>query len=437
MSAGLTFALQALKKLFRHRTATPIDHPDRSITREKLEYPTENVELVYLTAIGKTKSYAAENEHHKSFVATVDWFTDKAIDAWCHSTTKSDAYYKIGVVGRIQDADNLYCAGLALARATADYGLVRITPAAIDPLGYEAVDLAEDSTHHIRLSIIGSTLKAYRGGVVKITATDTTFAAGGFGVKFATSSYYYTYDCGFVYATAKLLPPSSPHPPALAVLEIEREEGFKSRVVNITQSNIDLSKLPPHMQRDAKRYQILKQKGFTDEEIELIFGPLDIFIDTETVTRGAFEPRQEEPTIVVTVFGNNPYNDKALERQIEACRRKGLLVKRTAKNPLEKAKELWKEIKPEARNWIAGKDNFFYQVTGIEAFEIFAAIDFYYGILIEGVSKRLKQQIKRVPEWELRRIIKELEARCAAINVFKERRDKHLKRIKEIISRGW
>ena len=275
-----------------HRRKIPIDHPLRSITRKHLEYPTEDVDLVYLTAIGKTKCYGAENVGHRSIVATVDPFTDKAVEAWAHATTKSDNYVKIGVVARVQDYRNFYIAGLALGKASADYGLQKMVDGSLLTIGTESVDLAEDSVHQIKLSISGSSLTAYRGGQPKITATDTSIASGGYGVKFATTSAYYLYDSGLVYATAKLLPPSSTRPSALAIIEVSTDSMFLSDLRRVDA----IDTVPEFMKLELKRYMMLKARGFTDEEIELIFGRFDIYVDVLSVTWGAFELNPASPT---------------------------------------------------------------------------------------------------------------------------------------------
>jgi len=428
--------LAVIAELDKHRKAVPIDHLDQSVTRAKLEYPTVDVYLVYLTAIGKTQSYGIDNAQHRSFVATVDAFTDKAVEAWVNDSGKSDDYHKIAVIGRISDGNNTYYLGVAGAKTTADFGMGKIVGGSFTTLGYESVDLATDAVHSIMLSISGSTLKGYRAGTLKISVTDTSLASGGYGVKFATSSNYYTYDCGFVYATAVLRAPTSALQPATAIIEAESigsgtpEDPLRPM---LSQNLVDVpDSAPDFLKLEKKRYDVLRSKGFTDEEIALLFGSFQTKIDLDAVTWGAFEFSEKSPTNIIVVAGDNPYKPGAVDKQKAAAKRSFASPK-----TYDDAVSLYNQLKRDFPHWLAGKDSFAYQVLGYEKLEPLAVADFYYGELIE--HKAHYDQLKRVPDWEMRNVLKMWSDRLerAKPNLPPDEYQKHKEKLGKVLRLGW
>jgi len=90
-----------------HRTAVPIDHPDRSVTRVKLEYPTVDVNLGYLMAIGKA-TYLRTNFEWSGH-GTVDSFADKAIEGYLYDAYNASVN---GLLIRTIDGGDAYFTGV-------------------------------------------------------------------------------------------------------------------------------------------------------------------------------------------------------------------------------------------------------------------------------------------------------------------------------------
>jgi len=58
----------------QHKELIPIDHPNLSVTRAKLEYPTVDVPLLYLYAIGKAEW---KSDYDLDSLVTSDAFADR------------------------------------------------------------------------------------------------------------------------------------------------------------------------------------------------------------------------------------------------------------------------------------------------------------------------------------------------------------------------
>jgi hypothetical protein len=241
--------------------------------------------------------------------------------------------------------------------------------------------------------------------------------------------------------SAWLKAPMTPLPPALAVLEVEVEGSgapedpyrplLSKNLVEIT----SLEGLPSFLYQEAKKYEILKNKGFTDEEIRLLLGSIPQHqIDLNAVTWGAFEFSEKSPTNIIVVTGDNPYREGAVERQAELARNKNLKVLSPPRNYGEAVAQ-YNRIKRDYPHWLAGKDNYAYQTLGWEELDLFQNIDFYYGELIE--HKTHYQQLKQVPEWEMWRRLEELERRLGRVTVLTEERDRHLEKLKSVKRLGW
>jgi hypothetical protein len=212
----------------------------------------------------------------------------------------------------------------------------------------------------------------------RTTATDTEIAQGRFGVTVNR-------DYGWIYTltsySARLLPPASKSLPAKAVLEVDVEGSGKAG--------------------DPYRPKI-----------------------PEGVSWGAFEFHPSKASsVVVTVFnGGNIQNVNA---------------KRVFKPPKDygEATDLHKQLVRDHPEWLAGKDNFIYQCLGLEVFEYFGNIDFYYGELLE--HKTHYQQLKNVNPYEIERRLNKLIDGLSGVSVLTEERDKHISKAKEILRRGW
>ena len=86
-----------------------------TITRSKLEYPTEDVTFAYLAAINKLAQYHTAGTT-RDFAVTADAFTDKAVKnveiVWGCGFT---------LLGRVQDKDNAYAQFTEENATTADH----------------------------------------------------------------------------------------------------------------------------------------------------------------------------------------------------------------------------------------------------------------------------------------------------------------------------
>jgi len=401
-----------------------------TITRAKLEYPTVDVSLTYLSGINKTveiRPYTAYTEYYG--VVTSDSFTDKAVQGFQKDGS--------GLLGRSVDQNNTYWVWIDTTYANQDHYIGRLYGGSFTRLAYGAVDLPSHHVWLIKFSISGSTLKAYREDMTtpKMTVTDTYIASGRYGSWSQTASHSYPN------LAVKLLAPSSPSPPALAVVEIDVEGSGNSDDPfrpNLASNLIEIDPtldVPDFLKLEKKRYDVLKNKGFTNEEIKLLLGYIPQHqIDLNAVTWGAFELSKDSPTNIITIQSDNPYQSGAVLRQVEFIERKGLR-KFNPPRDFREAVELFNTLKRDHPHWLAGKDNFAYQVFGFEIFEDFQNVDFYYGEFLEHQTHY--NQLKQVPDFEIENRLVVLEDKLSRANVLIEERDKHLNKLKEIEKKGW
>jgi len=358
------------------------------IKRKMLEYPTENVSFAYLDAINKLDLYEA---HRSLCICVVDLFTDKAI--------KNGIAGQIGMpaCGRFQDFGNYYWQLHFVGATTADHQLRKTVNSVITILASESIDLTYSYGYVYLFSVSGSTLKGFRSDLTtpKISASDTTFASGLFGV--GTNLYNVNGQTAII--GAKLLTPLTQLPPALALIELP--------VIG---------------------------KGTNDDPIRPDFAtnvrdhPEFGKIDTFAVTWGSFDYKNGE-TMLCVIKGNNPYNAKAVETQILYAKSKNMIVEKPPKD-VQSAEELHVKLKREFSEWLAGKHDFAYQTLGYADLEPLAVADFYDGAM-EGYYG--KDPFKNVPEWELERTIRLWIERLNRSNVRSELKDNHVKKLKRVL----
>jgi hypothetical protein len=403
---------------------------DRSITRTKLEYPTENVSFAYLTSIERTRVFRDMRWHRNWTILTYDIFSDRSVEV----------YLIIGSCDSVFGRHNLedrYYTQIVTESAADDHQIRKFIGGSETLLGREAVDLTAGDPERFIHSNSGSTLKSFRGYVTtpQITVTDTALASGYFG--FATRHDRAVQNIGLAWLRA----PSTPAPPALAVLEVEVEGSgvvedpyrplLNKNLVEIAQ----LEGLPSFLYQEAKRYEILKNKGFTDDEIKLLLGYIPQHqVDLGAVTWGAFEFSKDSPTNIIVITGDNPYQQGVIQRHVELARSKNLKLLDPPRNYGEAVAQ-YQQLRRDYIYWLAGKDNYAYQVLGLEELDLFQIVDFYSGELIE--HKTHYQQLKQVPDWELWRGLEVLEERLSKVEVLAEERDKHLEKLKSVKRLGW
>jgi hypothetical protein len=411
-----------------------LEIPDRSITRTKLEYPETNVNLSFISAIDRLLLVTRRGGviHYLAPVVLADAVI---VDLPEYTTAET--------TGRLQDAPNQYFALFDPPQSVRDLRLFRRVAGVETEIASQAVDITESQVFGISCS--GSSIRAHRWvaspAVVNpaslpsptgsATATDTNFASGYFGVDVRNM------DTG----GARLLPPATPLPPALTVIEVEVEGSgapedpyrplLNRNLVEIT----SLQGLPEFLYREAKKYEILKARGFTEEEMRILLGSIPQHqVDLNSITWGAFEFSKDSPTNIIIVTGDNPYREGAVERQAGLARSKNLKVLSPPRSYGEAVAQ-YQQLKRDYQYWVAGKDNYAYQVLGLEELDLFQNIDFYHGELIE--HKTHYQQLKQVPEAELWRRLEELERRLERVTVLTEERDKHISKLKEVKRLGW
>jgi len=162
--------------LDEHIEKIPIDHADRSVTKDKLEYPTVDVSLAYLHMIGKAyvERVTATKPWYYLDYLTTDSFADKAVEGWLRDES--------GLHGRWVDVNNMYYCLIRTGVTTSDFRVSKRIAGTWTLLGYEAVDL-NDLYNICKFSISGTSLKGYREDLVtpKISVTDTALTSGKFG----------------------------------------------------------------------------------------------------------------------------------------------------------------------------------------------------------------------------------------------------------------
>jgi hypothetical protein len=416
--------------------------PDGSITRAKLETPSADVHLGWYVTIGEAVLVHSEGARYISALCIPYVFTDKAIKGVAATGFDDDdrnSYY----FARIGDSRNSYYVRLAAAASTADHRLLRIVAGTTTSLGREAIDLLERALYTYMLSASGSVINSFRTDLTtpRISVTDTSLASGYFGVKpYVEGAGGGAQPTGLheLFITTS---PASPAPPALAVLEVEVEgsgapedpygPSLSKNLVEIQ----SLQGLPSFLYQEAKKYEILKNKGFTDEEMRILLGYIPQHqVDLASVTWGAFEFNKDSPTNIIIITGDNPHMSGAISKHIELARSKNLRVLDLPKNYGEAVAQ-FNKLKRDYPHWLAGKDNYAYQTLGLEELDLFQNVDFYYGELIE--HKTHYQQLKQTPEWELWRRLEALEKRLEKVEVLAEERDKHIEKLRSVKRLGW
>lgn len=400
-----------------------------TIPRTKLEYPTEDVSFAYLASINKIQ-YSSIGVYGGA-VITLDSFTDKAVE------TVTNPYNYAVNTARHQDKNNYYINRLIVDATTADHDLMKIVAGAATQLAVESVDI-DKSGEILCISCSGSTIKSLRyllssptQSIINITptaiisATDTSFTSGYFGFRPSPPAS----PPGYCDTTsARLIIPQTNLPKAQRIIELEITD-LDLIKPNFSHNFVDVDKLtniPNFLKEEAKRYEMLKAKGFTDEEISLLFGYIpQHHVDLNAITWGAFDYKGES-TILVIITRDNPYQSGAILTQEEYAKSKGLKIFKPPRD-LTEARELHKQIKADRPEIIAGVHNLAYQCIGDENLEPLAIADYYDGFT-QGIYDM--KNLDRVPDWELERIIKRQMDRLERGKVTAEEKDKHIKKLK-------
>jgi hypothetical protein len=429
-----------------HRLKTPIDHPDGSVTTPKIASG----------AVTPSRISTLLSEG----INAVNWFIATGLDIIHHENPHSDhtvtllnktlSDYSAIYISR----DNMrmyhrsqyptwnsgYTHEMMTGATTQDHKLIKWTAGTTTALAYEAVDLS-DYHYLYGIDISGSSFKCYRAWVTaktissataKFTATNTAYASGYIGIGF-TRGYY-----PIPYAVPTWFSAFSRGVEALAIAEMEVEgsgrpedpyrPSFSSQLIEIP----SVQNLPSFLYREAKKYQMLRNKGFSDEEIELLLGYApQRQVDLDSVTWGAFEFHPDKAsTVVITITGDNPYKPGAIERQKARAKRAFSIPK-----SYDDAVALYNQLKRDYPHWLAGVHNWCYQIFGHEFFDWLQNVDFYYGELLE--HKAHYNQLKQVDPKEIEGRLLGLKSKLERMSVLPEERDKHLRKVEELLRKGW
>jgi hypothetical protein len=216
------------------------------IARSQLEYPTVDVNLEYLFAIGKAGWFNTIGEIYGLF--TVDSFADLAIGAVAGSSGAA-----AGVGHGRTSYNNAYYNDVVPNNTAADHRLFKLVSGTWTTLATEAVDLATYVTYLLKLSCLGSTMKSYRTDMAtaKLSATDTSLASGRFGVEGGRP------DAGSAVMFGKLVAPGSPSPKVLSFYEVPivgsgtLEDPFRAQLPELLEvpASAELDAYPPMLKR--------------------------------------------------------------------------------------------------------------------------------------------------------------------------------------------
>jgi len=330
--------------------------PISGLARSQLEYPTENVPLIYLLAIDKTymqdKSFVSLDETFA--ILTLDSFTDKAIKGIEKDTV-------IATYGRWIDTNNMYRTVLYSGAATADFSLRKVSAGVDTILGTEAVDITADRAFLVKLSISGSSLSVYRTDMTtaKISVTDTTHTSGKYGVG------AYSIDYSFPDYGAILEPPASSLPKVIATVEYQVKGSGK----------VD-DPIRPAMPEELVE---VSEADVTPEEWIALQanpkGPNGLpLVNKLAVSFGAIDYKGE-PTMVCAIYGSSPsyVRTDTISRHVEAQRAKAK-ISLTPPFDIGEIHRRLRTLKPEM---LITENELAYQLIGSEELEAEAIADFY------------------------------------------------------------
>lgn len=374
----------------------------RKIKRSDLEYPTEDVDFFWWVVIGKAKPYEKDYYTQYRTFMSVDDFTDKRIFGyavqyvwarWLKNTAfdTTEIYYELGTSQRVSpDWADAYMLFVRIYKYNPDYDNpteVLILDKRLNGdhyrLGYSATQMEYgwDARRRFEFECVGSSLKCFLEVTEVISVTDTDLAAG----KIA------------VFGELPPIPLSS----FLVFKPTSRVT--KPKII------VELNVVGSGKREDPYRPEIPK-------ELE------------RKIAWSSFDCKAGTPTMLVMV---KRASDEDIGKLIEYVKQKGLKVIKPPKNYSE-AVEQYRKIRNEF-NLLAGKDDYAYQTLGVSDIEYFATTDFYYGNLIE--HKHGYEQLKRVVDLE--KTLKMWLDRLRKVNILIEERNKHLRKMSEVLRKGW
>jgi len=349
------------------------------IKRSDLEYPTEDVDFIYWVMLGKT------GIHSTGWSFSLDNFTDKALVTVATPFNENNV---ICMMRRQNPSGNGYQISINPPGPTTDFRIVKVSPFTV--LASEAIDINPNESHFVKFSVSGSTLKGFRdawdGDITKeattlrISATDSDYASGQIGCGIATIYIDATGEWRYAYpyiVNIKIKSPASEliKPDAIIeypIIEYEEYDSVNNKIVKA---------IKPNMPEDI----------IEDE----VYGK----VNTLAVTWGAIDYKGES-TMLCAIYGGSPsYLDtNRILKHIEHAKKKRHKVFKTPKT-LQEVVALYKQIKKDFKDKLITENELAYQLIGRPELEVEAIADFYERELLN------LGRIKRVPTWELHRIL--------------------------------
>lgn len=168
--------------LSAHRTQTPLDHPDESVTRAKLEYPTLPFTLSYASAKGMVEYLINTPAAGYRCLVTTFSVSDAAMILFARNFSRH--MVRLDPVN-----NNAYVYDLDTTLTSKDEYILRYTAGTATNLGNSARDVSDLFYVHEAYAV-GASLKFISMGVEVVSVTDTAHASGRWGVSRGAASGY-------------------------------------------------------------------------------------------------------------------------------------------------------------------------------------------------------------------------------------------------------
>jgi hypothetical protein len=230
----------------RHAAGGADALPSGAITPPMLALLYTDVPLIWLIMLNKCDVCAVTGNTDTGVIYTIDSFADKAVEGVGQSGDNTPV-----LVARLNGPEDNYFQIEYTPNSAADHQLAKRVAGANTTLATEAVDLANRLKQRLKFSVSGSTLKGFREDLTtpKLTATDTSFASGGWG---GGGRYN-----GFAGVTGWLRAPASPAPKVLSFYEVpiigdgSPDNPFRAQLPELVEvsASAELDAYPPMLRR--------------------------------------------------------------------------------------------------------------------------------------------------------------------------------------------
>lgn len=260
MGGFSTIAISRHPELRDREVGGVIDHADGSVTRVKLEPATASpASLVWSVVKGRIQWPIGTPSPDHRIVAMVDPLADATLT--CISADLMRNVMRADFANK-----NGYIHEMSTGKTTQDNLLTKFAAGTPTVIGYEAVDLS-NVIYTYRLSAVGSTLYCYRDDLAtaKFSVTDTAYASGCWGVGASNEGPNFPTALGPLFGSSLEIAKVLAYFEAPIIGSGTSDDPFRAQMPELIDWEWSLS---PAIK---KKYNILKAKGFTDEEIQLLF----------------------------------------------------------------------------------------------------------------------------------------------------------------------